>query len=321
MKLTIKDLRKSYGAHSILKGVSLEIESGSFVSLLGPSGSGKTTILRCIAGLELPDAASCEIRLGDLILSGPNRKFIAPERRQLGMVFQNYAVWPHMNVLENVAFPLRTQSREFGLNRDQITERAREAIARVHLKPYETRFAHELSGGQQQRVALARALAMNPRLLLLDEPLSNLDAILREELGAEIRRLQQELGLTTILVTHDQKEALSLSDQIVVLNAGAIEASGSPEALYQNPPNRFVAEFLSAAQSIECDGKPGLFLPRRWKMKASGQGPFQIASRIYLGNEYEYWAKNPRFSDPIRFFCSARIEVNTQVELDYPADL
>lgn len=320
MKLKIENLKKSYGTNVILKGVSLDIESGSFISLLGPSGSGKTTILRCIAGLETADAESGEMKLGETVLSGPGQRPVAPEKRQLGMVFQNYAVWPHLNVLENVAFPLHIQSRALGLSREAINKKAREAIENVHLSRYETRFAHELSGGQQQRVALARALAMNPKLLLLDEPLSNLDAILREELGTEIRRLQQELQLTTVLVTHDQKEALSLSDRIVVLNGGAIEASGAPEELYRNPPTQFVAEFLSSAQSLSVGGTAKTFLPRRWNVVDDGANSsetFEIASRIYLGSEYEYWAKNERYSDAIRFYSRDRFDLHRQVSLSY----
>ena len=264
-QLKIQNLKKSYGQACILRGISLEVEPGELVSLLGPSGSGKTTMLRAIAGLEAPDADSGEMILDGVTLSGAGR-FVAPEARRLGMVFQNYAVWPHMNVLENVAFPLRIQARRGELGDADIRPRALEALRLVKLGSYLERFAYQLSGGQQQRVALARALAMKPRLLLLDEPLSNLDAILREELGAEIRRLQKSLNLTTILVTHDQREALSLSDRIVLLNQGQIETVGTPEALYSAPPSEFAAEFLSGGQKIRGkDGKTRVYLPRRWR--------------------------------------------------------
>lgn len=225
--LKITNLHKTYGTNKILDGVSIDIIEGEFVSLLGPSGSGKTTILRCIAGLEIPDPNSGQMSLDGKVLSGGG-SFVRPEKRNLGMVFQNYAVWPHMNVWQNIAFPLTVRAKRGELNKDEIHKRVTDAINLVRLGDLQKRYAHELSGGQQQRVALARALAMSPKLLLLDEPLSNLDALLRDELGSEIRRLQKTLNLTTILVTHDRKEALSLSDRIVVLNHGKIDAEGVP---------------------------------------------------------------------------------------------
>ncbi len=259
--LEVLNLEKSYGKHKILHSISFEIKSGQFLSLLGPSGSGKTTILRCIAGLERPDytgASDSHIKIGPREVSGQisnqttkKKEFIPPEKRNLGMVFQNYAVWPHLNVYENVAFPLKMKAKttssptSFG----EVKEKTMKAIECVKLTGLEKRYAFELSGGQQQRVALARALAMSPEILLLDEPLSNLDALLREELGAEIRRLQQKLGLTTILVTHDQKEALTLSDQVIILNGGKIDALGTPEELYAKPPTPFSTEFLLGRES------------------------------------------------------------------------
>jgi ABC-type Fe3+/spermidine/putrescine transport system ATPase subunit len=317
-KLTIRNLIKSYGKSKILHGIELDIEQGELVSLLGPSGSGKTTILRCIAGLEAPDATSGEMRVGETVLSGPGQ-FVQPERRNLGMVFQNYAVWPHMTVADNVAFPLRMRSGDRRPAPAELAAQVSGALALVRLEKLGDRYPHQLSGGQQQRVALARALVMEPGLLLLDEPLSNLDALLREELGAEIRRLQKRLGLTTILVTHDQKEALSLSDRIVLLDQGRIAAQGVPEDLYSRPPSDFAAEFLSGAQSLTlASGERRLFLPRRWRL-TDGTPDFVLASRIYLGNEYEYWAENPGFSDPIRFFASERREIGTRVALEYRA--
>jgi iron(III) transport system ATP-binding protein len=245
-------------------------------------------------------------------LSGKG-KFVKPEDRRLGMVFQNYAVWPHLNVFENVAFPLRIQARKGEIPSSEIHKRTMEALSLVKLDPLAERFAHQLSGGQQQRVALARALGMKPQLLLLDEPLSNLDAILREELGAEIRRLQKTMNLTTILVTHDQREALSLSDRIVLLNLGQIESQGSPETLYSNPPTDFAAEFLAGAQRV---GQK-LFLPRRWKTVSGGKNGFRIVSRIYLGSEYEYWAQSAEFSEAVRFFEDRKIDIGEQISLEY----
>jgi iron(III) transport system ATP-binding protein len=312
-QLLIQNLKKSYGATQILKGVSLSIEEGELISLLGPSGSGKTTILRCIAGLERPDSDSGEMLLNKKVLShGPT--FVKPEDRRLGMVFQNYAVWPHLNVFENVAFPLRIQAKRGEISSDEVKSQTMEALSLVKLDQLATRYAHQLSGGQQQRVALARALGMKPKLLLLDEPLSNLDAILRQELGAEIRRLQKRLNLTTILVTHDQGEALSLSDRIVILNRGQIESQGSPESLYSNPPTEFTAEFLAGAQRVGSK----LFLPRRWKAKLEdGNGRFRVVSRIYLGSEYEYWAQNSELKEEIRFFENRKIEIGTALNLEY----
>jgi iron(III) transport system ATP-binding protein len=314
--LKIEKLEKTYGAHKILRGISLSIERGQFVSLLGPSGSGKTTILRCIAGLEVPDSESGPITLEGKVLSS-DRFFLGPEKRGLGMVFQNYAVWPHLNVFENVAFPLRQRPKtEWG----DIDRRVREALELVELSGLERRYAHELSGGQQQRVALARALVMSPKVLLLDEPLSNLDALLREDLGAEIRALQQRLQLTTVLVTHDRKEALSLSDRVVVLNGGLIEADGTPEKLYREPQSPFVAELLSGAQATKLrSGENKVFLPRAWKLGQDGAlfGGFEIVSRLFLGNEYEYRAQSKEIEVPIRFYSTERLEAGEKVELSY----
>jgi iron(III) transport system ATP-binding protein len=315
--LKISQLEKTYGVHKILKGIDLDIERGEFVSLLGPSGSGKTTILRCLAGLEKPDKNNGQVVVNGRVLSDGSQ-FVSPEKRNLGMVFQSYAVWPHMNVFENVAFPLRLRKSS---GPSEITKKVEDVLGLVRMLHLKDRFAHEMSGGQQQRVALARALVMSPDILLLDEPLSNLDALLRVELGAEIRRLQKKLNLTTILVTHDQKEALSLSDRIVVLNGGLIESQGAPELLYSNPTTAFVAEFLSGAQNIRTkSGAQKQFLPRRWRLLVNptdGSNSFRISSRIFLGNEYEYWAENSNYSEPVRFFYDQKLEITNQVHLEY----
>lgn len=311
--LQINDLRKSYGASRIIDGLSFTIDKGTFVSLLGASGSGKTTILRCIAGLETPDVDAGSLRLGDTLLSEKG-KFLPPEQRGIGMVFQNYAVWPHLDVYENVAFPLRVRKEPAA----DLDRRVREALARVRLSGLERRYAHELSGGQQQRIALARALVGTPKLLLLDEPLSNLDALLREELGAEIRRLQKELGLTAILVTHDQKEALSLSDRILVLDHGKIAADDTPERLYGEPPTDFVAEFLAGAQRLKSpDGETRVYLPRRWRVQDAGSYSAKVVTRIFRGSEYEYVATASGFAEPIRFFSNERREMGDDLRLSY----
>lgn len=311
--LQINELRKTYGGTKVIEGLSFAVEQGTFVSLLGASGSGKTTILRCIAGLEMPDDDSGSLRLAGHALS-EGKAFVPPEKREIGMVFQNYAVWPHLDVFENVAFPLRVQRQ----TADDVERRVGEALTRVRLNGLERRYAHELSGGQQQRVALARALVATPRLLLLDEPLSNLDALLREELATEIRRLQKELGLTAILVTHDQKEALSLSDRILVLERGKIAADGAPEALYANPPSDFVAEFLAGAQRLrDPDGVTRTYLPRRWRVDATGRHDAKILARIFRGSEYEYVAAVDGFAEPLRFFGPDRRDMGDTVKLSY----
>lgn len=322
--LEIENLKKSYGQNCILSQVSLSIQKGEFISLLGASGSGKTTALRCIAGLEKPDQDSGPIFIDGKIMSGPNQ-FCPPEKRRLGMVFQSYAVWPHMTVLENVMYPLRIQAKKKLIPFEQIKSKAKEALELVKLQDLAERFSNQMSGGQQQRVALARALATHPDVLLLDEPLSNLDALLREELGAEIRRLQKTINLTTILVTHDQKEALSLSDRIVLLNRGKIDVVGKPEDLYTQPPTAFCAEFLSSAQKLkfQSENAEKLFIPRRWQVSTTAHPKDKdwhemiVQNRIYLGSEYEYWATNESIATPVRFFAKEKFEVNASVFLKY----
>lgn len=323
--LEIENLKKSYGNSCILSQVSLSIQKGEFISLLGSSGSGKTTALRCIAGLEKPDQDSGAISIDGKMMSGPNL-FCPPEKRRMGMVFQTYAVWPHMTVLENVMYPLRIQAKKNLFPFDQIKRKAMESLELVKLQDLSGRFSNQMSGGQQQRIALARALATQPDVLLLDEPLSNLDALLREELGAEIRRLQKSINLTTILVTHDQREALSLSDRIVLLNRGKIDAVGKPEDLYAHPPSPFCAEFLASAQRIKNkrNGLEKLFIPRQWQVSSVARPTeddwyeMTVQNRIYLGNEYEYWATNETiFTEPVRFYAQEKFEVNASVFLRY----
>src|SRR5215510_13946987 len=221
--------------------VTFEVPAGRLFTLLGPSGCGKTTTLRSIAGLERPAAG--EIHVGDQLMFSKG-VFVPPNRRGLGMVFQSYAIWPHMTVFENAAFPLRV-SRKF--SKDKVLR----VLKTVALEDLAYREATKLSGGQQQRLALARALVMEPRLLLLDEPLSNLDAKLRERMRFELKRLQRELGITTVYVTHDQSEALALSHSIAVMSGGRIEQSGSPREIYERPHNRFVADFVGSTNFLE----------------------------------------------------------------------
>ncbi|WP_346619461.1 ABC transporter ATP-binding protein [Blastococcus montanus] len=241
--LVLSGLTKSFGAAPVVDGVDLSIVEGEAVVLLGPSGCGKTTCLRMIAGFERPDAG--EIRLRERTLVGP-KVFVPPERRKMSVVFQSYALWPHLSVHENVAYGPTTAKA----GREDVRRRVDEALAMVQLDGMGDRYAHQLSGGQQQRVALARALVNDPALLLLDEPLSNLDTRLREEMRSEIKRIQRSLGVTMVYVTHDQAEALSLADRLVVMNAGRIVQSGPPEEVYSRPRNSFVARALGATNVV-----------------------------------------------------------------------
>ncbi len=245
----VRGLTKSYGKPSdgrAVSDISFSVPEGKLTTLLGPSGCGKTTTLRCIAGLERPDCAEISIA-GEPVVSTSRGISVPPEKRGIGMVFQSYAVWPHMTVFDNVAFPLRMR----GDSRDKVQRQVNEVLELVGLHGLGGRYATKLSGGQQQRIALARALVFRPRLLLLDEPLSNLDAKLRERMRSELLRLQREVGITAIYVTHDQEEAMSISDQIIILRAGRIEQLGDPRAIHRYPANAFVADFIGVANFLE----------------------------------------------------------------------
>jgi iron(III) transport system ATP-binding protein len=231
-----------------IRDAGFALEPGAFFTLLGPSGCGKTTTLRCLAGLETPDSGT--IVLDERALFDRSRRVNVPmNKRAIGMVFQSYAIWPHMTVAENVAFPL-TVNKERRFSRSEIEGAVKEALATVNLDGYQSRPATRLSGGEQQRVALARAIVFAPRLLLLDEPLSNLDAQLREEMRAELKRLQRQIGITTVYVTHDQAEALTLSDRIAVINRGSVVQIGDPRAIYFRPESDFVARFVGATNLL-----------------------------------------------------------------------
>ncbi len=244
--ISISDLSRHYGTVRAIDGVSFNIADGEFVSLLGPSGCGKTTTLRCIAGLEDPTGGS--IALQGRIVSAPAQGILLPtHERQVGMVFQSYAVWPHMTVFENVAFPLSIR----GAAKTIMDKEVREALGRVNMSHLADRHPSQLSGGQQQRVALARAIVGSPRVLLFDEPLSNLDAKLREEMRGEIRQLQRRLGIAAVYVTHDREEALSMSDRVIVMDSGRIAQIGTPKDLYRRPLSRFVADFVGKVGFIQ----------------------------------------------------------------------
>jgi putative spermidine/putrescine transport system ATP-binding protein len=255
--LTISSITKSFKDNQVVKGVDLDFDKGEFVSLLGPSGCGKTTILRMIAGFEQPTT-------GSIIVDGKDITALPPNRRRIGMVFQAYALFPNMNVTDNIGFGLKIA----GMPRPQREARVAEMLELIGLPGFGKRFPFELSGGQQQRVALARAIAPRPSMLLLDEPLSALDAKIRVSLREEIRAIQRELGITTVFVTHDQEEALSISDRIVVLNGGRVEQFGTPFEIYNRPQTRFAATFVGtlntiaatvidpAARTVRIDGQP-----------------------------------------------------------------
>jgi iron(III) transport system ATP-binding protein len=230
--------------------VDLAVARGQFFTLLGPSGCGKTTTLRCIAGLERPDSGRITLD-GRVLFASESATWVPANRRGIGMVFQSYAIWPHMDVFSNVAFPLQQGVNRRRLGNVDIRARVEHALAVVHLEGLAGRRATQLSGGQQQRLALARALVMEPPLLLLDEPLSNLDAKLREEMRFEIRRLQRDLGLTAVYVTHDQEEALAMSDRIAVIREGRVEQVGPPDAIYLRPETRFVAGFVGGGNFFD----------------------------------------------------------------------
>jgi len=252
--VSVTDLFKSYVDRKekvrAVDGVSFEVEEGEFYTLLGPSGCGKTTTLRSVAGLERTDSGQIVID-NKVVSSHQPPVFVPPHKRDIGMVFQSYAIWPHMTVFENVAFPLRVSKQR--VPRSEITRRVEEALALVQLEGYGGRLATQLSGGQQQRLALARALVREPKLLLLDEPLSNLDAKLREHMRAELREIQRRLGVTTIYVTHDQIEALAMSNRIALMSEGHIVQEGRPRELYQKPASQFVASFLGSTNLLEAE--------------------------------------------------------------------
>ncbi len=310
--LRLRDVSKRFGATSVLEGVSLDVPKGSFVSLLGPSGCGKTTLLRIVAGFERPDRGRVEI-------DGASVDHLGPAARNLGMVFQNYALFPNMTVAQNIGFPLR-----FRPVPDPRAE-VRRLISVVRLDGLEARYPTQLSGGQQQRVAFARAIAANPRLVLLDEPLSALDARVRQELRDELKRLQRETGLTLIYVTHDQEEALALSDRIALMNNGRIEQVGDPRDIYFRPKTRFAASFIGRSNLLSgsfgqdavrlTDGTSlpplgpwrgtGTLVVRPEMMKRDPEGPLEaiVQTVSFVGSGVEVVAASS--AGPLRLLLSA----------------
>jgi iron(III) transport system ATP-binding protein len=315
-ELTVENLHLQYGTNPILKGVALTLERGEVVSLLGPSGSGKTTLLRAVAGLEVPHQGT--IRIGDkMVFDGARRVDIPAEGRNLGLVFQSYALWPHKTVLDNVAYGLKLRKISGG----EVATRVRTALDQLSLGHLADRFPHQLSGGQQQRVALARALVYNPPVILLDEPLSNLDAKLREEARAWLRELIVRMQLSALCVTHDQGEALAMSDRILLLNGGRIEQQGTPEQMYSSPETLFTADFMGSnnrlagriaeirdgaallegngwqlwgtAKAGVSTGRDGVGMIRLERIRiAEGPGdnrlPADLSTSMYLGDKWEH---------------------------------
>ncbi len=264
-RIEIDNLVVRYGDVAAVNGVSLVVGQGEHVTLLGPSGCGKTTTLRAIAGLEEPSGGTIRIA-GTTVYSAAERRNVPAEKRGVSMVFQSYAVWPHMSVFDNVAYGLRVRH----LPREEIQREVDRALDLVQMRHFADRSAALLSGGQQQRVALARAIAFSPTVLLFDEPLSNLDAKLRGEMRVELRDLQRRLGVTSVYVTHDQEEALAISDRVVVMNVGGIEQIGTPEDIYNRPKTRFVADFVGSANLIAGKLRGGTSGPGRVGFDAVG---------------------------------------------------
>jgi ABC-type Fe3+/spermidine/putrescine transport system ATPase subunit len=246
MSIGVSGLIKNFGAATVVHGISFDVAQGEFLSLLGPSGCGKTTTLRCIAGLENAQGGTITID-GETVLQPDSGLMVPAHDRHVGMVFQSYAIWPHFSVAENVGFPLSVRK----VPKADIVRQVDDALAVVGLQHLKERQPSQLSGGQQQRVALARAIVGNPKVLLFDEPLSNLDAKLREGTRIEIRRLQRKLNVAAVYVTHDQEEALSMSDRVIVMESGRIMQVGTPKDLYRRPANRFVADFVGRASFID----------------------------------------------------------------------
>ncbi|MEE1867094.1 ABC transporter ATP-binding protein [Pseudomonas auratipiscis] len=285
--VSVQNLQKSYGGNPVFNDINCQIQRGEFVTLLGPSGCGKSTLLRCIAGLTAVDS-------GKILLDGNDLVPVSPQKRGIGMVFQSYALFPNMTVEQNVAFGLRMQK----VNADETRTRVREALQLVELQDFASRYPHQLSGGQCQRVALARSLVTRPRLLLLDEPLSALDARIRKHLREQIRQIQRELGLTTIFVTHDQEEALILSDRIFLMNQGRIVQSGDAETLYTAPVDVFAAGFIGNYNLLDAQSASRLLQrpvdsrlairPEAIALSLSGEREGLVRGHSLLGNVIRY---------------------------------
>lgn len=281
MKIRMIHIAKTFGNKKVINDTTLQIDSGSFTTLLGASGCGKTTLLRMIAGLENPDTG--EIYFDDKCVFSADKKInVPPEKRQLGFVFQDFALWPHMTVFENVAFGLRAAKRT-----EELEKKVKEALCAVRLEDFAEKYPHQLSGGQQQRVAFARAIVIEPACILFDEPLSALDALLREEMRVELKELVKRLGITAVFVTHDQTEAMSMSDKIAVLNKGNIEQYDIPETIYESPETDYVARFIGLSNWVDdCH----MFRPEKASLQAwesECRYEAEVISTQFLGSSYQ----------------------------------
>lgn len=300
MRIRVEQVRKRFHDFTALDGVSLDIESGELVALLGPSGCGKTTLMRIIAGLEQPDSGTVSFD-GTSISGAPVRE------RGVGFVFQHYALFKHMTVFDNVAFGLTVRPRATRPSKEEIKERVMKLLALVHLEAFYDRFPNQLSGGQRQRVALARALAVEPRVLLLDEPFGALDAKVRQELRRWMRRLHDEMHITSVFVTHDQEEAMDVADRVVVMNKGKIEQVGSPESVYQEPANSFVYDFLDSYNVFDAwqDGAGSLSLVDPGIQ--SGSPSSELRQVKVFARPYEIQLEKATSSDASDGFLAARV--------------
>ena len=307
MKITLTGITKSFGAKKVILDTSLTVESGSFTTLLGPSGCGKTTLLRMIAGLETPDTG--KIYFDDrCVFSSEDKINMPPEKRGLGFVFQDFALWPHMSVYENVAFGLRAAH-----NTKNLDEKVKNALHAVQLDDFAGRYPHQLSGGQQQRVAFARAIVIEPECILFDEPLSALDALLREEMRTELKELITRLGITAVFVTHDQTEAMSMSDKIAVLNGWNIEQYNSPETVYSNPSTPFVARFIGSSNWVD---ERRMFRPEKARLTFLDSAEKFIAKAVsvqFLGGVYQVQLKHDKYL--WTFLSADRMQVGTDVPI------
>ena len=294
MKITLNKINKKFSETFNIKDLDLVIDDNSFTTLLGPSGCGKTTVLRMISGLEVPDSG--EILFDDKVIFSSDKKInIPPEKRGLGFVFQDFSLWPHMSVYENVAFPLRAKG-----DSENLDQRVKNALKTVRLDGFSDRLPRELSGGQQQRVAFARAISDNPACVLFDEPLSALDAILREEMRLEITKIVKDMGQTAVFVTHDQEEAMSMSDEIIIMNNGHVEQKATPEEIYKNPKTDFVAHFIGKSNWLD---KNHMIRPEDFTDKEiSGSDLYktEVISSQFLGDSYmiylDYMGNNWSFN-------------------------
>ncbi len=286
MEIRLQNVTKKFGDKTVIYPTTLTIAQGNLTTLLGPSGCGKTTLLRMIAGLETPDSG--EIYFGERCIFSSEKKInILPEKRGLGFVFQDFALWPHMTVYENVAFGLRAMKKT-----ENLDEKVRNALHAVKLNEFSARYPHQLSGGQQQRVAFARAIVIEPECILFDEPLSALDALLRESMRTELRELVTRLGITGVFVTHDQIEAMSMSDCIAVCNAGHVEQCDTPEKIYESPATEFVAKFVGSSNWID---EHHMFRPENAKVTPIEDGErfdTLVESVQFLGNSYQLQLKH-----------------------------